>query len=100
MPWLLNLVDDKSIMIISSIVSLVIGSLVIHCNAHHLNKKKKLGYTLLEYLAIIFLWKLALLLVRFYFYWIPAYVTATFISGISIFFFIIVQLTISSQMPI
>ena len=99
-PWFLNLIDDTSIMIITTIFYMIVGTLVIHHNAHYLNKKNKLGYTLLEYIATIFIWKFALLFVRFYFYWIPAYVTATFISGISISIFVVAQLINSRQQPV
>ena len=99
-PWFLNSVQDNSIMIVSTILFIAVGSLVIYFNAHRLNKQVKLGYALLEGIATILLWKLGLLFIRFYFYWIPAYVTATFISGASIFFFLLIQVATSRQLPI
>lgn len=98
-PWLLDSIDDKSIMIILTILFIIAGSSSIQHNAHHLNKTPKLAFTLLDYIAHIFLWKVTLLFFRFYFHWIPAYVTATFVSGISIFVVEIARLSTSQQLP-
>jgi hypothetical protein len=71
-------------MIFSTVIFLIVGSSSFYINAPFLNRRSKLGYILLKYVGIIFLWKLGLLLIRFNFRWIPAYVTATFVSGIGI----------------
>ena len=97
-PWLFNSINDNSIMISCSILSIATGALFVYCNTHLLNNEVKLGNTLLQCIASILVWKLRLLLLRFYFHWIPAYVTATFISGISVFIFVITKLVTSPQL--
>ena len=96
-PWLLDSVDDKSIMIIFTILFIVVGPSSIHHTAYYLDRKRKLAFTLLEYIALIFLWKVTLLFFRFYFHWIHAYVTATFVSGGSVFIVMIVRSYTSSN---
>ncbi|CAF3436536.1 unnamed protein product [Rotaria socialis] len=57
-PWFLNLVDDISIMVYSTILFLVVGASIIYTTAHRLNKGHKLRYVLLEYIVTIFYGKL------------------------------------------
>lgn len=79
-PWLFNLIDYDFIIIAFTILFLTIGSWDISINAHLLRRRERILCTLIQYLIFILGFKFVLLLVRFYFYRIPAYVTAAFVS--------------------
>jgi hypothetical protein len=98
-PCLLDSVNDPSIMTAFTILFILVGSVFIHYNAHVLDKQTNLGFTLLEYIITVLLWKITLLLIRFYFHWVPAYVTATFISSISIYMVVIARLAVQPLLP-
>lgn len=96
-PWLLNIIDDTSTMIAFTTLFLLTGSRHIHFSAHYLRNRDSILFTLLEYILCIVSFKLVLLFLRFYFHWIPAYVTATAVSGVIVILALVLRF-ISTQL--